>query len=514
MPTSKKTYKYSVALNVNVVDAPGTQLTTKGDIYINICLLGIHKRTHLMPPYFPMHIHEKFYFDKIFKSCYNPRDIIQRLAREHVLFELLQTNVPTPVILASYERSAKDFLYPYSHDRVQYTGLNRYIILNRTIDFPGITPSLEFTVNASVDDITGIAKSIKTHKYIEPFDSCEKRPKRSKSVTWKPASTYPVRPSLNDSAYVSSSVTSQTISSAVKGDYSQPQTKEKLQELAVPGRVRPVVPLDKTLGREPFVIRHVNEDLVGRKPLSHIVLDDGLVVNDYSFSRDNSFMSLYSLNDGCNCSRSVSPANRRRRGSRRARARSTSPSRCSRRISQSVDFERRGRSRTPDQRSRLHPRTTSCCNDCDSPYTDGGKSSFNFFSILLLLEKYLEFHSTIDCAICRLHRTHSERSRRARSLEQQNFAATSKHKIYSPAVYSSSVSPYLTSATLLRDPFRYRHRQSPAGELSDKILHTLRRNLDSYSAQPCHKYYSSCRYSDGHVDDDELLERSRRLTQD
>ncbi|CAF5182370.1 unnamed protein product, partial [Rotaria sp. Silwood1] len=119
------------------------------------------------PPYFPMHIHEKFYFDKIFKSCYNPRDIIQRLAREHVLFELLQTNVPTPVILASYERSAKDFLYPYSYDRVQYTGLNRYIILSRTIDFPGITPSLEFTVNASVDDITGIAKSIKTHKYIE-----------------------------------------------------------------------------------------------------------------------------------------------------------------------------------------------------------------------------------------------------------------------------------------------------------------------------------------------------------
>ncbi len=38
----------------------------------------------------------------------------------------------------------------------------------------------------------------------------------------------------------------------------------------------------------------------------------------------------------------------------------------------------------------------------------------------------------------------------------------------------------MTSATLIRDPFRYRHRQSPAGELSDKVIHTLRRNLESY----------------------------------
>ncbi len=38
----------------------------------------------------------------------------------------------------------------------------------------------------------------------------------------------------------------------------------------------------------------------------------------------------------------------------------------------------------------------------------------------------------------------------------------------------------MTSATVVRDPFRYHHRQSPAGELSDKVIHTLRRNLESY----------------------------------
>ncbi len=65
MARSNKAYKYSVELDVHAVDAPGTRLTRKGDIYINICLLGIHKRTRLVPPYLPLHIDQKFYFDKV-----------------------------------------------------------------------------------------------------------------------------------------------------------------------------------------------------------------------------------------------------------------------------------------------------------------------------------------------------------------------------------------------------------------------------------------------------------------
>ena len=40
------------------------------------------------------------------------------------------------------------------------------------------------------------------------------------------------------------------------------------------------------------------------------------------------------------------------------------------------------------------------------------------------------------------------------------------------------------------------------------------RRFSLQSSQPWHRYYSAFRYSDGHADDDELLERSRRLTQD
>ena len=66
------------------------------------------------------------------------------------------------------------------------------------------------------------------------------------------------RSSITNFANVSRSLTSHTISSAVKNDYSHRETQEKLRELAVPGEVKHVVPIDKTAGRRPFVVRHVS----------------------------------------------------------------------------------------------------------------------------------------------------------------------------------------------------------------------------------------------------------------
>jgi hypothetical protein len=71
MAASNKAFKYSVELNVHAIDAPGTRLSTKGELYINICVLGIHKRTRLISPYLPMHVDEKFYFDKVCNQLNN-----------------------------------------------------------------------------------------------------------------------------------------------------------------------------------------------------------------------------------------------------------------------------------------------------------------------------------------------------------------------------------------------------------------------------------------------------------
>ena len=66
--------------------------------------------------------------------------------------------------MASYEASAKDFLYPYSWDRLEYTGLRRYVLLNRTVEFPGISPSFEFSTSPSVDDVTGLPLPSTTYR--------------------------------------------------------------------------------------------------------------------------------------------------------------------------------------------------------------------------------------------------------------------------------------------------------------------------------------------------------------
>lgn len=87
------------------------------------------------------------------------------------MIELLQVGISSPVVLASYETSAKEFLYPYSYERVQYTGLRRYILLNRTVDFPGVSPSFEFSVSPSIDDVTGIKRAMKTRKSVKPINS-------------------------------------------------------------------------------------------------------------------------------------------------------------------------------------------------------------------------------------------------------------------------------------------------------------------------------------------------------
>lgn len=118
--------------------------------------------------------------------------------------------------------------------------------------------------------------------------------------------------------------------------------------------------------------------MIGRKPQSHYVFNDGLIVNDYSLLRAHSSTSLYSDNDGDYYSRSTSRGNRRRSGSRGARARSASASRRSLKPANSTSFEVRGRSRTPKKYSSL-------CNNCDLQKPDEG--SFVFICVPNFYEK-------------------------------------------------------------------------------------------------------------------------------
>ena len=119
----------------------------------------------------------------------------------------------------------------------------------------------------------------------------------------------------------------------------------------------------------------MNNTLIGRQPKSHIVLNDGLVVNDYSLSHIDSSLSLHSLNGGTNRSRSISPGNNRNGGLARGRSRSPSASRRSVRTSQSIDFERRRQSPSPQRRSNLRSSTTRLYDENDYHQQENGKTS-------------------------------------------------------------------------------------------------------------------------------------------
>lgn len=132
------------------------------------------------------------------------------------------------------------------------------------------------------------------------------------------------------------------------------------------------------------------------------MLNDGLVINDFTLSRPESVASLYANDADLNRSRSVSPVVGRSMTLINGRARSP-------KLSQSMDFERHSRSQSLERYS---------SND---ELGDDGDIS-----------------------------------------------------------YSRSPSRYEMSPTLHRDSFRHRYRYSPAADLSDKVIRTLRRNLDSY----------------------------------
>ena len=155
----------------------------------------------------------------------------------------------------------------------------------------------------------------------------------------------------------------------------------------------------------------VDSNLIGRQPQSHDVLDDGLIVNDYSFMHSRSFND--GIADRC---RSLSPIKNRRYNSARVRTRSASPCRCSRRTCCCLQK----RSPTPGRYLNLHSASKRFCHDYDSCKRDYGNKVL-FPLIKITVKKYLEIHSARNCAICRLHRFHSEQSRRAKALEQVRY---------------------------------------------------------------------------------------------
>jgi len=95
------------------------------------------------------------YFERTFVNAREPTHVLGILEDEHVLFELVQYSdvYRGGKVLARYEISAREFLYP-TPTLTGKDGVERELLLSRTVHFTGIDPKLEFSSNSTIQETT------------------------------------------------------------------------------------------------------------------------------------------------------------------------------------------------------------------------------------------------------------------------------------------------------------------------------------------------------------------------
>lgn len=152
----RKALTCTVELDIYQITCPGTRhLNDRNMLYLSVCILGQTKRTKSVFASFPLALNERLYFERTFVNARQPTHVMGILEDEHVLFELVQySNVYRGgKVLARYEISAREFLYP-TPTLTGKDGMERELLLSRTVHFTGIDPKLEFSSNSTIQETT------------------------------------------------------------------------------------------------------------------------------------------------------------------------------------------------------------------------------------------------------------------------------------------------------------------------------------------------------------------------
>lgn len=228
-----------VDLNIDRVSAPGVWLPSREDVYISISVFGQYRNTRNVLSVFPMILHEPFRFEKTYYTAVDPQDVAEFLEDELVVIELLQYSDYSDgaVRLASYSTSAREFLFPYPSLCPSYTSACREILLSRTIAWPGISPKLEFTTKTVIKEsqspeLDALEDALEEERLARRARSRSRSRARGRSVSRSRSRTRTCRSK-----------------SGVRKSYDD----ESLSDT-------------ETGNKPPFVVRHLDNSLIGRKP--------------------------------------------------------------------------------------------------------------------------------------------------------------------------------------------------------------------------------------------------------
>ncbi|XP_072919144.1 spermatogenesis-associated protein 6 isoform X3 [Hemitrygon akajei] len=195
----------NMTLEKLTVTCPGVYLSEKDDVYVSVCMLGKFQKTKFLPSIFPLTFNDKMKFEKSFPEAMNPGDVADMLEMDTTKFELIQLTPPVGETLSIYEQNTREFLYPGQRLTPSYPGMDRELLMKRSIDFPGIAPRLEFSTTSIIKECLLNPIQIEyaiDHKLLPTDDLCINTsiyPKPNYQKSWPLSSSFCDDPSLRGS---------------------------------------------------------------------------------------------------------------------------------------------------------------------------------------------------------------------------------------------------------------------------------------------------------------------------
>ncbi|XP_053322113.1 spermatogenesis associated 6-like protein [Spea bombifrons] len=169
--------KVVVELQIHAVTCPGVFLPEKGDLFLNVSLMGLCKETGCLPAIFPLLFHEKMRFEKVFRQAIDPAEVAQHLENHTATFELIQLTHSAEEVLAIYDENNREFLFPEPKLAPPYPGVDREVLMKTAPGFPGIAPKVEFSSRTTIKEIPCDVK--KKCRFSQAERSLSKSPRKS-----------------------------------------------------------------------------------------------------------------------------------------------------------------------------------------------------------------------------------------------------------------------------------------------------------------------------------------------
>ncbi|XP_043555172.1 spermatogenesis-associated protein 6 isoform X1 [Chiloscyllium plagiosum] len=258
----KKVLRLTVHLKIQAVTCPGVFLPEKNDVYVSVCMLGRFQKTKFVPSVFPLTFNEKVKIEKNFPEAMNPGDVADILEMDTTKFELIQLTPPVGETLAVYEQNTREFLYPGRKLTPSYPGMDRELLMKRSVDFPGIAPRLEFSTTSIIKECPYDLRQIESEEDNVTLELQSSPLRKSMTQLSKRKPSPCPREFSKDNSYKQPTIASQTRSLS-------PYTKRRMAALSEDANQRlahlnlgPYQFKKETDSKPPFVIRHVDHKLL------------------------------------------------------------------------------------------------------------------------------------------------------------------------------------------------------------------------------------------------------------